>query len=98
MRRPPGRMPAAGRPTATDRPARATRRARHRPLSPATSCCRATAAIVGQVLAAGGGYYAATTAGEVAAFTADGRLRWRVDVGQLASSCEQLDGYGILGT
>src|SRR5947207_3073187 len=56
MRPPPGRMPAAGRPTATDRPARATRRARHRPLSPATSCCRATAAIVGQALADGAVY------------------------------------------
>src|SRR5439155_1305337 len=41
---------------------------------------------------------AATTAGEVAAFTADGALRWRIDVGQLAQSCQQLDGYGIVGT
>ena len=54
--------------------------------------------IVGQVLAANGTFYAATTAGEVAAFTADGSLRWRVDVGQLAQSCQQLDGYGVVGT
>jgi hypothetical protein len=54
--------------------------------------------VVGQVLAANGLFYAATTAGEVAAFTPDGRLRWRVDVGQLAMSCQQLDGYGVLGT
>jgi hypothetical protein len=54
--------------------------------------------IVGQVLADDGSYYAATTAGEVAAFTADGRLRWRANVGQLANTCQQLDGYGIVGT
>jgi outer membrane protein assembly factor BamB len=54
--------------------------------------------IVGQVLAANGTFYAATTAGEVAAFSADGALRWRVDVGQLAQGCQQLDGYGIPGT
>jgi hypothetical protein len=48
--------------------------------------------IVGQVLAAGGELYAATTAGEVASFTPYGRLRWRANVGQLASSCQQLDG------
>jgi hypothetical protein len=40
--------------------------------------------IVGQVLAANGAFYAATTAGEVASFTPDGSLRWRIDVGQLA--------------
>ena len=54
--------------------------------------------IVGQVLAAGGQFYVATTAGEVAAFNADGRLRWRANVGQLANTCQQVDGYGILGT
>jgi len=54
--------------------------------------------IVGQVLSAGGRFYAATTAGEVAAFTADGSLLWHEDVGQLALTCQQLDGYGIVGT
>src|SRR5437868_15030176 len=39
--------------------------------------------IVGQVLESGGTFYAATTAGEVAAFTADGIVRWRDEVGQL---------------
>jgi len=54
--------------------------------------------ITAQVLEAGGTFYAATTAGEVVAFTADGYVRWRADVGQLAQSCAQLDGYGVLGT
>jgi len=54
--------------------------------------------IVGQVLDARGTFYAATTAGEIAAFTPDGSLLWHDDVGQLAQSCQQLDGYGIVGT
>ena len=54
--------------------------------------------ITGQVLADDGTFYAATTAGEVVAFTADGYVRWRTGVGQLAHSCAQLDGYGIVGT
>jgi hypothetical protein len=54
--------------------------------------------ITGQILADGGTFYAATTAGEIVAFTSDGYVRWRADVGQLAQSCQQLDGYGIVGT
>ena len=54
--------------------------------------------ITSQILADDGTFYAATTAGEVVAFTADGYVRWRVGVGQLAHSCGQLDGYGIVGT
>jgi hypothetical protein len=54
--------------------------------------------VVGQTLEDGGLFYTATTAGEVVAFTADGYVRWRADVGQFAQSCAQLDGYGILGT
>jgi len=54
--------------------------------------------ITSQVLASRGVFYAATTAGEVVAFTADGFVLWRDDVGQLAQTCPQLDGYGIVGT
>jgi hypothetical protein len=54
--------------------------------------------IIGQILADDGTFYAATTSGEVIAFTADGYVRWRAAVGALAQSCAQLDGYGILGT
>jgi hypothetical protein len=50
------------------------------------------------VLAANGTLYAATTSGEIVAFTPDGYVRWRTDVGQLAQTCQQLDGYGIVGT
>jgi hypothetical protein len=54
--------------------------------------------ITGQVLAANGNFFAATSAGEVVAFNPDGYLLWRVEVGQLANSCRQLDGYGVTGT
>ena len=54
--------------------------------------------ITGQVLASRGTFFAATTSGEVVAFTADGFVLWRDDVGQLAQTCPQLDGYGIVGT
>src|SRR5262249_35088222 len=54
--------------------------------------------VTGQVLYAAGAFYAATTSGEVVSFDADGYVRWRTDVGQLAHTCQQLDGYGIVGT
>jgi hypothetical protein len=54
--------------------------------------------ITGQVLSADGAFFAATTSGEVVSFNPDGYVRWRGDVGQLAHTCEQLDGYGVVGT
>ncbi len=54
--------------------------------------------ITGQVLAAAGDFFAASSAGEVAAFTPDGYVRWKVELGQLAHACPQLDGYGVTGT
>lgn len=54
--------------------------------------------ITGQVLASRGVFYAATTSGEVVAFNANGFVLWRDDLGQLAQTCPQLDGYGIVGT
>ncbi|HKP18874.1 MAG TPA: PQQ-binding-like beta-propeller repeat protein [Gaiellaceae bacterium] len=42
--------------------------------------------------------YAATTAGRVYAVSPTGYVRWRVDLGQLANRCPQLDGYGVGGT
>ena len=54
--------------------------------------------VVGQVLENDNVFYAVTTAGQVVAFTADGYLIWQDDFGQLAQPCQQLAGYGILGT
>jgi hypothetical protein len=54
--------------------------------------------VTGQVLSAAGAFFAATTSGEVVSFNPDGYVRWRVGVGQLAHSCRQLDGYGVVGT
>ena len=54
--------------------------------------------ITGQVLYAAGAFFAATTSGEIVSFDPDGYVRWRVDVGQLAHTCAQLDGYGVVGT
>lgn len=51
-----------------------------------------------QVLAADGLFFATTNGGEVVAFDANGVLRWRQTVGQLAHDCGQLDGYGVVGT
>jgi hypothetical protein len=42
--------------------------------------------------------YVATTAGYVYAVSETGYVRWRVDLGQLANTCGQLDGYGVGGT
>jgi hypothetical protein len=42
--------------------------------------------------------YVATTAGYVYAVSETGYVRWRVDLGQLANPCAQLDGYGVGGT
>ncbi len=54
--------------------------------------------VTGQVLSSGGLFYAATNAGEIVAFDADGTVLWRDDVGQLAHTCVQLNGYGLVGT
>jgi len=42
--------------------------------------------------------YVTTSAGIVYAFSETGYVRWRVDLGQLANACPQLDGYGVTGT
>ena len=42
--------------------------------------------------------YVTTSAGLVYAVSETGYVRWRVDLGQLANSCPQLDGYGVTGT
>ncbi|HZQ63898.1 MAG TPA: PQQ-binding-like beta-propeller repeat protein [Gaiellaceae bacterium] len=61
--------------------------------------------VISQVLAArdvpGPGLttlYVATSAGHVYAVSETGYVRWRVDLGQLANECAQLDGYGVGGT
>jgi putative pyrroloquinoline-quinone binding quinoprotein len=59
--------------------------------------------ITAQVLAApapGGGatLFATTSDGRVYAVTQRGYVLWTRDFGQLATSCPQLDGYGITGT
>ena len=42
--------------------------------------------------------YVTTSAGLVYAVSETGYVRWRVDLGQLANDCPQLDGYGVTGT
>jgi len=42
--------------------------------------------------------YVTTSAGIVYAVSETGYVRWRVDLGQLANECAQLDGYGVTGT
>jgi outer membrane protein assembly factor BamB len=42
--------------------------------------------------------YAATSAGRVYAFSENGYVRWRADLGQYSNRCAQLDGYGVTGT
>ena len=42
--------------------------------------------------------YVTTSAGIVYALSETGYVRWRVDLGQLANECPQLDGYGVTGT
>lgn len=54
--------------------------------------------ITGQVLAADGLFFVTSNAGDVVAFDRNGFVRWRANVGQLAHDCQQLDGYGIVGT
>ena len=51
-----------------------------------------------QVLTADGLFFVTTNGGEVVAFDANGFVRWRQNVGQLAHDCGQLDGYGVVGT
>ncbi len=54
--------------------------------------------ITNQVLAANGAYFVGTSTGAVVSFTPAGIVRWKVQLGQLASRCAQLDGYGVTGT
>ncbi|HEX4520398.1 MAG TPA: hypothetical protein VH063_12525 [Gaiellaceae bacterium] len=54
--------------------------------------------ITNQVLAANGAYFVGTSTGAVVSFTPAGVVRWKVQLGQLASRCAQLDGYGMTGT
>jgi hypothetical protein len=54
--------------------------------------------ITNQVLAANGAYFVGTSSGAVVSFTPSGVVRWKVQLGQLASRCAQLDGYGVTGT
>lgn len=42
--------------------------------------------------------YVATSAGTVHALSDTGRVLWHVQLGKLAHSCQQLDGYGVTGT
>jgi hypothetical protein len=42
--------------------------------------------------------YVTTSAGLIYAVSEIGYVRWRVDLGQLANDCPQLDGYGVTGT
>ncbi len=42
--------------------------------------------------------YVATSAGRVYAFSENGYVRWRANLGQYTNRCEQLDGYGVTGT
>ena len=51
-----------------------------------------------QVLESAGTFVAASTGGDIVAFDRDGFVRWRTNVGQLALSCPQLNGYGVVGT
>ncbi len=51
-----------------------------------------------QVLSAGGVFVAASTGGDVVAFDRNGFVLWHDQIGQLAYSCPQLDGYGVVGT
>jgi hypothetical protein len=42
--------------------------------------------------------YVTTSAGVIYAVSETGYVRWRVDLGQIANECPQLDGYGVTGT
>jgi len=54
--------------------------------------------ITAQVLNDGNLFVAASTGGDVVAFDRNGFVLWRDQLGQLANSCPQLDGYGVVGT
>ena len=54
--------------------------------------------ITAQVLEANGTFVAATTGGDVVAFDANGFVHWHDHLGQLAHTCQQLNGYGVVGT
>jgi hypothetical protein len=42
--------------------------------------------------------FVATSNGTVASVASDGFVRWQVELGQLSSTCPQMDGYGVTGT
>ena len=54
--------------------------------------------ITAQVLAAGGVFVAATTSGDVVGLDRNGFVLWHDRLGQLANSCPQLNGYGVVST
>ena len=54
--------------------------------------------ITAQVLSSGGVFVAASTGGDVVGFDRNGYVLWRDQIGQLANSCPQLNGYGVVGT
>ncbi|HEY7397307.1 MAG TPA: hypothetical protein VH538_03320, partial [Gaiellaceae bacterium] len=54
--------------------------------------------ITAQVLTSGGVFVATSTGGDVVAFDRNGFVLWHDQVGQLANSCPQLDGYGVVST
>ncbi len=54
--------------------------------------------ITAQVLEVNGTFVAATTGGDVVAFDANGFVHWHDHLGQLAHTCQQLNGYGVVGT
>ena len=51
-----------------------------------------------QVLSSGDVFVAASTGGDVVAFDRNGFVLWHDQLGQLATSCPQLNGYGVVGT
>lgn len=95
---PPRPGATAGRRSATRRSAARTRARESRTRLDRSFVLPVDGRITGQVLAAHGRFYAATTAGDVVAFTSGGYVLWHDDFGQLAQTCPQLDGYGIVGT
>ena len=54
--------------------------------------------ITAQVLAADGVFVAATTNGDVVGLDRNGFVLWHDRLGQLANSCPQLNGYGVVST
>ena len=57
-----------------------------------------TGRITSQVLAFDGAFFATSTGGDVVAFDRNGFVLWHDRIGQLAHTCPQLDGYGVVST